>query len=180
MTSIIEAVRGDSLSRSHAEFVQVWTEDYFGHVPATRDLEKASVDWCLFLTSGGKLVGHVALSKMSILLDDQIRVAGAIGGLFTARPEMRQGFANLIMDRAEEFIFRDLGVDLGILFCLPELVPFYARRRWALVGVPVTLEQTTGVVTWSEAVMVLPPNGESWSDKKIHVPSQCRPVITDI
>jgi len=40
------------------------------------------------------------------------------------------------MDRAEAFIFTELNLSTGILFCLPELVPFYAKRGWSLVENP--------------------------------------------
>lgn len=176
----VEAVRGDALSQAQVDFVHVWSKEYFGHVTAARDLKKATVDWCLFLTAGGELVSHVALSEMSIVVGDQRRKAGAIGGLFTARPRIRRGFANVLMKHAETFTFRDLAADLGILFCLPQLVSFYARRGWRLVGTPVTLQQPGGIVTWTEAVMVLPPNGETWNEQIIHVPSQSRRSTPDI
>lgn len=59
---------------------------------------------------------------------------------------------------------------MGILFCLPELVPFYARRGWSLVEEAVTLEQGTRVVTWGAAVMLLAADRSQNGSHRIHVP----------
>jgi hypothetical protein len=74
------------------------------------------------------------------------------------------------MDRAERYLFEDLSLSLGILFCLDELVPFYAKRGWSLVEHPVTLEQSKGVVTWGAAVMLLNIERTPAGNHSIHLP----------
>jgi len=73
---------------------------------------------------------------------------GAVGGLFTPSALQGRGYGNAVMDRAEAFIFDELKLSMGILFCLPVPVSFYSARRWSLVIPPVTLAQKSGLVTW--------------------------------
>jgi GNAT superfamily N-acetyltransferase len=105
------------------------------------------VHWRLLLRDAYCLLSHVAITEMTVELDGQRVACGAIGGLFTPPKLQGRRYGTSLMDRAEAFIFGELKLTMGILFCLPELVPFYARRGWSLVKNPVTLEQTNGVAT---------------------------------
>jgi len=91
---------------------------------------------------------------------------------------MGKGHATRLLDEAESFIFERLAFRFGILFCLPALVPFYARRGWMQLRIPVTLEQRHGIATWSEAAMILSRGNDVSPDPLVHVPIQPRARVT--
>lgn len=137
----------------------------------SKGLAKAPVHWRLILRDDQGMASHVALTEMNIEMNGQPTKCGAVGGLFTPPHLQGRGFGNALMDRAEEFIFDRLKFSMGTLFCLPELVPFYAKRGWSLVDQPVTLEQKNNVVTWGAAVMLLSADHAQKGHHSIHVPT---------
>jgi hypothetical protein len=174
MSFEIEIIRSDVLSLRHGHFVEEWSRTYFDPAAVSGDLQKATVHWRFFLNSSGELVSHVALTEYLILLDGRPEYVGAIGGLFTKRGEMGNGHATRLLDEVENFIFERLAFRFGILFCLPALVPFYARRGWMQLCIPVTLEQRHGLATWPEAAMILSRGNGVSPDALVHVPIQPR------
>jgi hypothetical protein len=89
------------------------------------------------------------------------------------------GYGNAEMDRAEAFIFDELKLSMGILFCQTGLARFYAKRHWSLVIPPVTLEQKSGLVTWGAAVMILFADRIQSGQHSLHVPvpsRDCEPI----
>jgi hypothetical protein len=168
----VDLVKGNDLTASQEAFVNHWSEVYFGTRATSQDADQAPVHWRLFLRDAKGFVSHVALTEFRIEVDGKERRTAAVGGLLTAKDLMGKGYANRLMDVTEEFFFNQLHLNLGILFCLPRLIPFYAKRGWKSILFPVTLAQQKGIVTWSEAVMILPKQGTSWEGKSIHVPQQ--------
>ena len=168
----VDLVKGNDLSPTQEAFVNHWSEVYFGTLATSQDVDQAPVHWRLFLRNAQRFVSHVALTEFPIEVDGEQKTTAAVGGLLTAQDEMGKGYTNQLMDAAEEFFFNQLHLNLGILFCLPRLVPFYAKRGWENISFPVTLAQQKGIVTWSEAVMILPKPGTSWEGKSIHVSQQ--------
>jgi hypothetical protein len=172
MSSLIDVATGNDLTSDQEKFVNVWSKEYFDHVAVSRDLKKASVHWRLFLTVDGELTGHVALTEFMVIIDGREQSCGAVGGLLTARTKMGKGYGNQLMDAAETFIFERLAFESAILFCLPDLVPFYGHRGWTTIQTPVTLEQSAGIITWPESVMTLRGQPVISADSIIHVPKQ--------
>lgn len=168
----VDLVTRNDLSPAQEAFVNRWSEVYFGTRATSQDENQAPVHWRMFLRDAKGFVSHVALTEFRIEVDGRERNTAAVGGLLTAQGSMGKGYANQLMDVAEEFFFNQLNLNLGILFCLPALIPFYAKRGWESILFPVTLAQTKGMVTWPEAVMILPKPGTSWEGKSIHVPQQ--------
>lgn len=165
----LEVLNGNDLTPAQETFINHWNELYFGEVAVSRGLTKAPVHWRFLLSQDETLLSHVALTELFIELDGQSLTAGAVGGLFTPDHLQGNGLGNALMDHAETFIFDHLKLPIGILFCLPELVPFYARRHWSLIEQPVTIEQKNSVVTWGAAVMILLPDRSQQSHHSIHI-----------
>ena len=42
------------------------------------------------------------------------------------------------MDKAEDILFQELGVKVGLLFCFPETVQYFAARQWHVPQQPVS------------------------------------------
>lgn len=99
---------------------------------------------------------------------DDVLFAG-VGGVMTPAACQRRGFSSALVHFAQEFIFSELDAEYGLLFCLPELTPFYARLGWISVNAPVHIEQPQGKIVWPKAAMVLPGRGRAWQDAEIDV-----------
>ncbi|MFA6547004.1 MAG: GNAT family N-acetyltransferase [Limisphaerales bacterium] len=166
----LDIIQGNHVTPAQEQFINHWNQRYFGAVAVSKGITKAPVHWRLLLRENQSFTSHVALTEMMIELDDKPVKCGAIGGLFTPLELQGRGYANALMDHAEAFIFDQLRLTLGILFCLPELVPFYARRGWSLMETPATLEQATRAVTWGAAVMLLSADRTQHGQHRIHVP----------
>ena len=166
----LDVVPGNDVTPAQEQFINHWNQHYFGEVAVSRGLAKAPVHWRLILSEDQSLLSHVALTELEIEMDGQPMKTGAVGGLFTPGHLQGRGYGNAVMDRAEAFVFDRLGLSLGILFCLPELVSFYSKRHWSLVSPPVTLEQKSGRVTWGAAVMILSADRTQTGEHSVHVP----------
>lgn len=99
---------------------------------------------------------------------DDVLFAG-VGGVMTPAAYKRKGFSSTLVRIAQEFIFTEVDADYGLLFCLPELTPFYRRLGWISVNAPVHIEQPQGKIVWPKAAMVLPGRGRVWQDAEIDV-----------
>jgi hypothetical protein len=62
-------------------------------------------------------------------------------------------------------------VGAGLLFCLPELVPYYEALGWQEVRSPVLIEQPGGPIRCPLRVMVLPLGKEGWPSGRIELRS---------
>jgi hypothetical protein len=72
------------------------------------------------------------------------------------------------MRRGADFMFGELEVELGMLFCLPRPLPFYRALGWMEAGT-VWIGQPTGRMRWPESAMVLPRPGAAWHDGELDV-----------
>lgn len=131
----------------------------------------AKPDWRVLLLLEGAPVSHVKITEGTALVGGDVRKLAGVGGVMTLQAYRKQGFAARLLDRAEDFIFSELDADLGWLFCLEELVPYYARRGWRLVEEPVTVEQPSAPLVWPEKAMALPRPGEEWRQEPVVVRS---------
>lgn len=168
----LDIIHRDEVTPEQEGFINHWSQAYFGEAAITKRLSSAPVHWRLILRDGEKMVSQVAVTELEVDFDGTRLTVGAIGGLFTPEKFQGRGYANALMDRAEDFIFMKLEFPFGILFCLPALVPFYAKRRWTEIAGPVTLEKNHGNHTWGAATMILFPDRTQTGDHSVHVPNQ--------
>ncbi|HEX2081466.1 MAG TPA: GNAT family N-acetyltransferase [Longimicrobium sp.] len=126
-------------------------------------------EWRLFLLDGGTPVSHLKIvTRRGTAAGDPVRLGG-IGSVMTPTPFRGRGYASELLRRAGSFMFDDLGVELGLLFCLRGLVPFYRSLGWIEVESPVWIEQPAGRVPWPESAMALPRPGVPWRDGEVDV-----------
>jgi aminoglycoside 2'-N-acetyltransferase I len=118
---------------------------------------------------GGRLVGHADLTERAVRIGEaEARVVG-LGTVMTAREQRGRGVATGILDLCEAFVFEQLLADYAMLFCAEDIVPFYARRGWLLVGSPVTVEQPGLRLVWPHLTMLLPRAGQAWQEAPIDI-----------
>ena len=128
----------------------------------TFDLEWAPKGRFFHVYVAGELVASAGVLARTVdVAGTPVTVAG-IGGV-VCRPEARgQGHATAAVAAALTHGVESMGADFGMLFCLPKLVPFYARTGWQRLAAPVLIEQSKGKVPSPLEVMVKPADGGRW------------------
>lgn len=117
------------------------------------------------------LVSHVGLVKHSVRLgEEDVPVAG-IGGVLT-HPDYRGcGLGQTAMRRAEEHARDVLGISFGMLFCRPEMQPWYEAQGWLRTEVPVWVEQPDGIIEMPLPTLVKCFANQNWPPKAIQLRS---------
>ena len=144
-----------------------WGENVFG-------IEDANYRWRAkdyhFVTEeGGRPLSHVGLVKTKVSAGGREVWVGGIGAVVTVPEAQGRRHVHEAMRRAAVFMCAELGVEFGMLFCLPRLAPFYARQGWQMVEEEVEIEQPDGKVVWPYHVMVLPCGGRTWPPGRVEV-----------
>ena len=100
-------------------------------------------EYTLISREGAEVTGHVGVVVRTVSVGDrEVEVAG-VQSLALA-PELRgSGLGRALMVEAMERARRK-GIELGLLFCMRELEPFYAGLGWSRVEAPVTMEYPPG------------------------------------
>jgi len=94
---------------------------------------------------------------------------GGIGGVVSVPEARRRGHVHAAMRQAAEFMRDQLQVEFGMLFCLPRLVPFYARQNWLLLEDVVEFDQPAGPAVSPFHSMVLPFADRKWPAGKVEL-----------
>ena len=157
----------DSITPEARERLFRFEPDVFSLDPF--DLEWAPKERFFHVYVAGDLVANAGVLARTVDVGGApIPVAG-IGGV-VCRPEARgQGHATAAVAAALTHGIESLGADFGMLFCLPKLVPFYARTGWQRLAASVLIEQSKGKVPSPLEVMIKPPAGRRWPSGNVDV-----------
>ncbi len=137
----------------------------------------SSVDWVakegvrfrVLVYSDGKLVSHLRIIERISMLDGKDVLAGGLGAVMTAPGHHGNGFASIALRESERLIFDEIRADIGVLVCLPHLVPFYMKRRWQVITCPVEIHQPTGTEIWPECAILLPKHGMQFAPRAFNL-----------
>jgi GNAT superfamily N-acetyltransferase len=157
----------ETLTGEEQQALFFWGENIFG-------IEDANYRWrpkqYHFITEeDGRPLSHVGVIKTTVRAGGVAVTVGGIGAVAT-RPEAQgRHLVHAAMRQAADFICQELGAEFGMLYCLPRLVPFYARQGWQMVADEIEVEQPAGKVLWPYHVMVLPCGARAWPAGKIEV-----------
>lgn len=163
------AKREHDLDEQERALIDSWRSEAFGQQEWVRAFSWATPDWRLFLVENNEPLSHLKLTiRRGRVGSNEVLFAG-VGGVMTPRIHQRKGFSSALLYITRDFIFGELRADHGLLFCLPELTPFYGRLGWLSVDSPVHIDQPQGKMLWPKAAMVLPGSGKFWRDAEIDV-----------
>lgn len=90
-----------------------------------------------------------------ISIDEQHFKAAGINNVITPKKFRGKGFSKNTLLETKKFLFEDLNLDLGLLLCADDLVPFYKRLGWYKVDCPVYFDQSTEKKIWAANTMLL-------------------------
>lgn len=162
------AKRDVDLTAEERARIAAWQQDAFGDQTWTAGYAWTPPEWRLLLVDR-EPVSHLKVVTRVAAVGGALKRVGGIGSVMTPTPLRGRGYSSELMRRASGFMFDTLQVELGMLFCLPHLVPFYRGLGWIEVR-PVWIEHPDrGRTTWPQAAMVLPRPGTEWLDAEIDV-----------
>ncbi len=117
----------------------------------------------------GRLVAHAGFVVVPVSVGGtRLQVAG-LGGVLVAPDQRGRGLAQLVVTTAMEHA-REVGLQLGLLFCRPDRLPLYQRMGWSPLEGDVRVEQPTGTVTMPLRSMWTPlHDGARWPSGPVHV-----------
>ena len=157
----------ETLTDEERQALFFWGKDIFG-------IEDADYRWrpkaLHFVTvEGGRALSHVGLVKTTVKAGGREVTVGGVGAVVTVPEAQGRHLVHAAMREAAAYMREELGVEFGMLFCLPRLAPFYGRQGWRLVEEEVEIEQPSGKVVWPYRVMVRPCGERVWPAGRIEV-----------
>jgi predicted N-acetyltransferase YhbS len=88
--------------------------------------------WTVLVEQKGLVIAHVGIVEREILVDAQRLGVAGVQNVFVVPEHRKSGLFQRIMSVAmEESARRNL--DLGLLFCTPEIAQFYVPLGWRIV-----------------------------------------------
>jgi predicted N-acetyltransferase YhbS len=104
----------------------------------TRGWHGSLPSWSIIVEHEGQVVAHVGIVERKIRVgDEDVLVAGVMGVLVVPEHRKKHLFRQIMTLAMEEAYRRS--IDLGILFCTPDLVLLYGAVGWRLLDArPVT------------------------------------------
>ena len=162
----------DSLSKELREEI-----DTVDHLAFTMDGEEdddniewaASSTWFVLGRLGGRLVSLIGVLNRTISVAGQNLAIAGVGGVATHPDFQRRGFAASLMQAAAEQMRRLGGYDFAMLYCSPEMIPYYAKCGYRQVLNPIYILQHGQRVLFEDHQMVLPLSGKPWPDGDVDV-----------
>lgn len=166
--SVSVEIRPDAdLTPEERALYDAWDARHFGGQRRLQGYTWAPAGWRALVFADGQPVSHLDITLREILHGEQRVSAAGIGTVMTPEPFRGHGYAELAIRRAQQFMFEELNVALGLLVCLPDLCPYYARLGWIELHAPLVFAQPSGQVIWPHAAMVLPHDPASWHDAPV-------------
>jgi predicted N-acetyltransferase YhbS len=124
-------------------------------------------DWHVLVWEGTEIVTHVEIVERTAMVGGRAVRLGGIGGVVTRPAWRKKGLAETAMQAARDFLHDPLGVAFGLLVCGEELIPYYSRLGWQLLGIPMWIEQSRGRISFPGPIMVLPVCEQDWPEGEI-------------
>lgn len=162
-----EITQVDSLTDAEVARLFEWGEDIFGVKASSLNWRHKDVHF--LLSVDGELVSHVGVLKHEVSVAGQPILVGGVGGVVTIPSAQKHGYARELMSHAAE-VFKQWGVEAGLLFCLERRVAYYGSQGWQLVRVAVEIQQRDGNIESPLEVMVLPLT-RAWPEGRVQLNS---------
>lgn len=142
----------------------LWDNDRYGLAWTGTDVHVVGVE-------AGVPVTHAGAYRHSLSHGGRTIVLGGLNGVITVPEARGKGYGGQVVAAAEDHMRRDMACDFGMLFCHPELVPFYGPRGWRAIDGPVTIDQPDGPRPSPHVVMVLPFRDDDWPEGPVDLGS---------
>jgi hypothetical protein len=152
---MIKIQRFSELSTETKGQLDTIIESEFGHIPIVKQTIWASPDWTIINYCEDEIATFFNVVIRVISIDEQHFKAAGINNVITPEKFRGKGFSTNTLSETKKFLFEDLNLDLGLLLCADDLVPFYKRLGWYRVDCPVYFDQPTEKKVWTANTMLL-------------------------
>lgn len=156
----MEITQANDLTDTEQKQLFGWGEDIFGVQPWGLQWRRKDLRFVLY--DEGKPVSHAGILKHTVSINGEAVSVAGLGGVVTVPEARDKGFARQAVQQAMTFAKSEWAVDAGLLFCRPQMVPYYEATGWEIVESPVLIEQPGGTIPSPLPVMVLPFDGTDW------------------
>lgn len=130
-------------------------QEEFGHIPFVSETQWSTPDWTILIIEDNEILTFLNIVIREVNIDlKKVKVAG-INNLITPKNHRGNGYASKIMNEAQDFIFKQLGIEHAILLCASSVMPFYNNIGWYKVNSDVYFEQPSGLKLYNSNTMLL-------------------------
>jgi hypothetical protein len=151
---MIKIERYTELAIETKQKLEIIIENEFGHIPIVRETSWASPDWTIIYYHENEIATFYNVVVREVSIDEKLYKAAGINNVITPENFRGRGFSTKTLLETKEYLFHDLNLDLGLLLCADDLVPFYKRIGWHKVDCPVYFDQPTGKNIWTANTML--------------------------
>jgi hypothetical protein len=163
----VEIRFAEALTDAERQALFGWDENIFG--AEDRLYTWRPKDYHFITEDDGRPLSHVGVLKTTVKAGGRDVTVAGIGGVVT-RPEAQgRRYVHAAMQRATEFMCKELNADAGMLFCLQRLAQFYAGQGWRLLEEEIEFDQPSGRLVSPFRVMVLPCGSYEWPTGHVEV-----------
>lgn len=113
----------------------------FGHIPFVQQYQWAQPDWTVGLFEGDELVTFYGIVERHVELDSVCYKAAGINNVITPAQFRGKGYSTKALRETQNFLFKELQADMGMLICADQLVEFYGRLGWHKISCKVYFNQ---------------------------------------
>jgi GNAT superfamily N-acetyltransferase len=96
------------------------------------------------------------VTKRTVSVSGRETLVAGIRGVVTDPDQRRRGYGRAVMERAQELMQSFADCELAVLFSSVMAVPFYEDLGWRTIGGPVTCDQPSGRIDYTEKLPTAP------------------------
>jgi GNAT superfamily N-acetyltransferase len=119
------------------------------------DLDRET-DYLIRLWDEGELRACAWVTQRTVSVSGRETLVAGIRGVLTEPEQRRRGYGRAVMERAHALMRSFADCDFALLFSSVMAVPFYEHLGWRAIPGPVTCDQPSGRIDYSETLPTAP------------------------
>jgi aminoglycoside 2'-N-acetyltransferase I len=116
----------------------------------------AKTDYLIRLWDEGELQACAWVTRRTVSTSGRARRVAGIRGVVTHPDERRRGYGRAVMEQAQDLMRSFADCDFALLFSSVMAVPFYENLGWRAIRGPVTCDQPSGRIDYTETLPTAP------------------------
>jgi aminoglycoside 2'-N-acetyltransferase I len=113
-------------------------------------------DFLVRLRDQDELRACAWVTRRTVRVSGRETVVAGIRGVVTDPEHRRRGYGRAVMEQAQELMRADVDAEFALLFSSVMAVPFYESLGWLGIRGPVTCDQPSGRIDYTEALPTAP------------------------
>lgn len=163
--SELEIVAKDKLTDEDKAYLFGWGDDLWDNDRYGLTWRRPDIKFVGYQEGRPVTIASAVLHTIS-MDGEEIRLGG-LAGVITVPDARGKGHGSSIVGAVEGHLRDVIAADFGMLFCHPELIPFYEPRGWHTIRGPITIDQPERQRETPHIVMILPFTQAVWKDRPL-------------